>query len=514
MKSGLRTGCHGLAGLARPARLQCRNERAGVAGEPEAMTMRAQIARCETRSSRFRPGPAAAVAARASAWALAVLAPAACSFYQPLPLEDRPARPLAELQVPAGTLLAGGLHSHAFDPSDGLDATEVAMLAVVQSPDLKVMRAQAKVTRAQAFAAGLLPDPVVGISQDRPDAGQPGATTAFARGVSWDVGSLVTLASRRTARRRSDEQVDLSLLWAEWQTVAESRLQFVRIQYGRELVSRLEVESTALTPLAPRLATAVQRGAITFDVATTGLSAASDVARQLTEARDGLAQREQDLRILLGLPPAEALRLVGDVDVPPIDAAAADVALEALPQRRPDLRALALGYAAEEERVRAAILGQFPAVNFGISRSQDNTGIASSGFALSVSLPLFDANRGAIHVESATREQLHEEYAQRLLTARAAVARLLSTQQLLAAREAELTPYVATLQATLAHASQAYGRGSMDWTVYLGLRQSALAAAVELVTLRETLAETRIGLATLLSGDWTAGADTDRGAAL
>ena len=53
----------------------------------------------------------------------------------------------------------------------------------------------------------------------------------------------------------------------------------------------------------------------------------------------------------------------------------------------------------------------------------------------------------------------------------------------------------------------------MDWTVYLGLRQSALAAAVELIALRETLAETRVGLATLLSGDWAAPTDAARGAA-
>jgi hypothetical protein len=83
---------------------------------------------------------------------------------------------------------------------------------------------------------------------------------------------------------------------------------------------------------------------------------------------------------------------------------------------------------------------------------------------------------------------------------------------LLVAREAELAPYVAALEATREHATLAYQRDAMDWTVYLGLRQSALAATVELITLRETLAETRIGLATLLSGDWAAHTETAEGA--
>ena len=452
-------------------------------------------------------------AGQAGLLALVLLAPAGCTLYRPLPLDARPARPVAAGSVPAGTVLPGGVRTHRFDPSDGLDATEIAMLAVAQSPELKILRAQGKVTRAQAFAAGLLPDPVVGYSADRPNAGQQGASTAYTRGISWDVGNLVTLASRQTARRRTDEQVDLSLLWAEWQTIAESRLQFVRIQRDRELVARLETESAALRPLAPRLTAALERGAVTFDVATVGLSAASDAERQLTEARDALANHEQDLRVLLGLPPSEPLPLVGEVDVGPMDAAGASVALDAMPQRRPDLRALALGYQAEEARVRASILGQFPAVNVGVSRARDNTGISSNGFSLSVSLPLFDANRGAIRIESATREQMHEEYAQRVLTARAEVARLLSTEQLLTAREAELAPYAATLEATTARAALAYERGTMDWTVYVALRQSALAATTELVNLRETIAETRIGLATLLSGEWSAPSDTGRGAA-
>src|SRR3974390_3809652 len=116
----------------------------GAAGAPETTTILAQMPRRESLASRQRRS---APAVLAGAWIIAVLAPAACSLYRPLPLDEGAARPLAGLQVPAGTLLPGGLHSHAFDPSDGLDATEVAMLPVVQGPELKGLRAQAKVTR-------------------------------------------------------------------------------------------------------------------------------------------------------------------------------------------------------------------------------------------------------------------------------------------------------------------------------------------------------------------------------
>jgi cobalt-zinc-cadmium efflux system outer membrane protein len=215
-----------------------------------------------------------------------------------------------------------------------------------------------------------------------------------------------------------------------------------------------------------------------------------------------LAQAEQDLRDLLGLRATEPLPLVGDIDLPPLDTPDLDAALAALPRRRPDLRALQSGYASQEAKVRAAILGQFPSLNVGVTRAKDNTGISSRGFSVSVSLPLFDGNRAAIRTERATRQQLHEEYAQRLLTARGEVARLLEVREILTARVAELAPHVSQLDDAAERATAAYERGSLEWTIYLGMRQSALAAAVELNTLRQTLAETRIGLATVLAGDW------------
>jgi len=444
--------------------------------------------------------------------AVLVSALGGCSVYRPLPLSEPTERSPARLSVPADTMLPGGLKTHPFNPDNGLDATEIAMLAVAQSPDLRVLRAQGHVARAQAFAAGLLPDPVFGYSRDRPGAGQPGAATAVTQGISWDVGNLVTLASRQIAAHHTDAQVDLGMLWAEWQTVAEARLEFVRILRARDAAARLESEVAVLEPLGPRLQAALERGAMSFDVATVGLSAISDAARQLADARANVVAHEQALRDLLGVPASQPLPLVGDLDLPALDDREIADAAATLPRRRPDLRALEAGYAAQEARVRGAILGQFPAVNVGFNRSRDNSNISSSGFSLSVSLPLFDANRGAIRIEQATREQLKAEYDQRLLTARGEIARLVANDRVLVQRNDELAPFAAQLDRTVERAARSYASGSMDWTVYLGIRQSALSAALELITLRQTLAESRIALMTLSSGEWPDQTASTRGA--
>ena len=64
-----------------------------------------------------------------------------CAAYRPLPLGGgEGAAGATRLSVPASAMPLPELAVHRFDPADGLDATEVAMLAVANSPELKVQR--------------------------------------------------------------------------------------------------------------------------------------------------------------------------------------------------------------------------------------------------------------------------------------------------------------------------------------------------------------------------------------
>src|ERR1700682_3319394 len=107
-----------------------------------------------------------------------------CATYLQKPLSTRPALPerIPDLTIDPRQLPLPELAAHTFDPTDGLDITEVAMLAVVNTPDLKTARAAAGIAHAQAFAAGLLPDPQLSASLDIPDAGQPATVNAYGFG--------------------------------------------------------------------------------------------------------------------------------------------------------------------------------------------------------------------------------------------------------------------------------------------------------------------------------------------
>jgi len=71
--------------------------------------------------------------------------------------------------------------------------------------------------------------------------------------------------------------------------------------------------------------------------------------------------------------------------------------------RRLDLLALKSGYQSQEERLRAAILQQFPKISLGFSRARDTTNVVSTGFGITIDLPLFDRNQGGIAFGKAQR---------------------------------------------------------------------------------------------------------------
>ncbi|GAB3782305.1 TolC family protein [Dyella agri] len=435
---------------------------------------------------------------RASLLAAATLL-CGCATYHALPLGHGEGAASAErLSVPASTMPLPELASHRFDPADGLDVTEVAMLAVANSPDLKVQRDALGVARAQAFAAGLLPDPQLSFGEDFPQHSSDGSTTAYNLGISADVSALLLRSTRKRAANAQAEQVNLDLLWAEWQTIAQARLLFEQVQSLRAQQVGLDAELRALAPVDQAVQAALHAGNLSYDGASAGLNAMADARQRAADNAVALHQAESDLRQLLGLAPTAPLDLVGapyqvDPDVTQLQAALAD-----LPRRRPDLLALQAGYRAQEAQLRGAILAQFPAITLGLDHARDNTGIKSSGFTIGITLPLFDRNRGNIAIEKATRQQLKDDYEARLLATRNDMQRLAADLQTLDARQATQVAHAQRLDAARDAAEQAWNKGLLDWPTYLSIRANALAADSDLLTLRQARATAAIALEALL----------------
>src|SRR5579872_3124884 len=333
------------------------------------------------------------------------------------------ARPLAEsaeLKSDASQLSAdfarirlAPLASHPIDPAKGIDPTGAAILAVLNSPDLIAKRAAAHVAEAQAFSAGLLPDPQLALSADFP-VNPLVAVTAYGITPSIDLQALITHAASLRAARAAAKQANLDLLWSEWSTAQQARQDAVTALIDEQKAGVLAQMETELAERARQSGLALDRHDVTAAVAGADLAAKADADAQLTAARREAEKARGQLNALIGLAPEVRLPLV-DGDAPPAPKATAlDAAMASLPQRRPDLLALQAGYASQNANLRKAILSQFPLPSLGYSRQRDNTGIVSNGVAATVTVPIFNRGRGDVAVQAATREQLAQEYRARL----------------------------------------------------------------------------------------------------
>ncbi|MEO7072519.1 MAG: TolC family protein [Rhodanobacter sp.] len=422
-----------------------------------------------------------------------------CATYADLPLGNgHGADSVATLSAPTANMPLPMLVQHRFDPSDGLDATEVAMLAVANSPALKAQRDAFGIARAQAFAAGLLPDPQLSVGADFPRHAGAGLTTAFNLGISEDIAALLTRSSRKAAARGHAEQVNLELLWSEWQTVTQARQLFNQVTTLRALQRRLQAEQASLAPVDRYVQMALKAGNLTYETASAGLKDVAGVTKQLGDIAVQLHQADSDLHVLLGLNATAPIQLVGPVDATDPSSAQVQEALIDLPQRRPDLLALQAGYRAQNAKVRGAILAQFPALTLGFNTARDTGNVYTKGFNIGINLPLFDRNRGNIAIERATRLQLNDAYDERLLGARSDVQRLRADLVTLEEQRVRLVAHVRQLDGSRHAAERAWQQQLLDWPVYLTIRNNVLSADLELLKLRAQQAHAAIALQALL----------------
>lgn len=426
-----------------------------------------------------------------------------CASYRAQPLSMHAGWPegLNRLEVDPSKMPLAELATHAFDPANGLDMTEVAMIAVANNPELKLARDDAGIAGAQAFSAGLLPDPQFSFSPQFPQNGIPGENvTAFDLGLIYNLGAILTHSLKSRAARSKSRQADLALLWQEWQVVGQARLLFARICSRQHVLDILEQGRKLAGMRQAREKDALRENDLTLTTLTADENALLGINRRIIDTRRLIEKDRHALDKLLGLAPSTYLHLVGEADIPALNKQEIERRLSELARTRPDLMALQAGYEGQDMRLRQAILAQFPAIRFGLVRARDNTGINYEGISLSLSLPIFNRNRGNIAIARATRKRLHDEFHIRLNQAYGDAAQIMSDQALLEAELGQLNQDVASLSRLSSRADAAYGAGDMDLAAYFRLKDAALSRKIEKNAVEESILEERIALLTMIGG--------------
>lgn len=419
-----------------------------------------------------------------------------CAIYhtKPLPNNANLARSPA-LTVPASHLGIPGLAPEPLDLAKGLDETNVITLAVLENPALRAARARAGVARAQLLEAGLLPDPTVsgGLSKSS-------LFTGYNVSLAEDVRALITRRAAKEAARAHLRQVNLAILWQEWQVAERARKLYIEARALAKLRGVLSRRRNLLARLYRRDQVSLGRHYLTVASLTADFAAWDSAAAAWRQFELTQNQNRHALDELLGLAPAVHLHLRGEPRARSVSAARYRRALAALPHRRPDLLALKAGYQSEQERLRMAILGQFPLVSAAVQKSRSaEEGIQSIGFNVTLTLPIFNRNRGPIAIGRASRAYLYRTYQAHLDETMSQADQVWKVTRIMRRQLASLQGRRARLERAAAAARRNLKRHVLTLREYAGVQSNALATRVEVIRLRASLEQSQAALAMLLA---------------
>jgi len=418
-----------------------------------------------------------------------------CAAYRPVPLASGAALLTADpLAAPLLTQAHPRLTTAAIDLSQALSELDVARIMLSISPELVALRARVQVAEAQLFAAGIVADPQLSLAFER--ASGAGLVNALGLSLASDLASLLTRGVRREAARASAQQVRHDVAWSEWLAINQVRTLVRRIGYLQRQQALLDAATDSARKLLALYRDNMQRGEARLDDVSlyqVGFIDAQDRALALT--RMGKAARLQ-LNALLGLPPSTELALQTDQRLPsPASFDVAALARRALTSRL-DLQALREGYAAQQANTLASVRLGWPLPQLALNRSRDTSNVWSTGLAATLTLPLWDRNRGAITVAQATRAQLRVEYQARVQQMLSDIAAQATDLQALAAQRDALAAELPELRAAASQLAAASQAGSVPLVTYETLRAALLERESNLLGLEQAHAEGLVALET------------------
>jgi outer membrane protein TolC len=417
-----------------------------------------------------------------------------CAHYQPHPLPTAPdlAR-TPELTVPAQQFWLPGLPPHPVS-TQGLDETMVVTLAVFNNPDLKAARLQAGVASAQLLQAGLLPDPQFGTSLAFSPLNYGGGL-----GLSEEIQALITRGAAKAAANANQKQINLNILWQEWQVAAQAQQLFIQSRADDQIQHVLNASHALLEDRYVRDRTAMLRGDETSVTVAADLNALADADTTLRQLETEVNLNRHELNALLGLQPDVQLHLIGPIKMLALTQSQFDAALAQLPHQRADLLALRAGYQSQEENLRCAVLAQFPAMSAGVNLERDPVeGVNDFGPAVSLTLPVFNRNRGHVAIERATRAELWQTYQARLDAAESQADQVWRAEQIMSAQLEDLNAQLPLLARAATAAEESFRQHNLNAGLYVSTRSAFLAKQEEAIRLRASLDTARSALRILL----------------
>lgn len=400
------------------------------------------------------------------------------------------------LRVPASRFQNQSADQLLLDFRRGIGPDDAAAIALYSNPALRAIRDRRGLAAAQLIQAGILPNPVASYARDFITGGNTAGTlTAYNFTAAWEFTALIPYLPKQTAARKNFRSVDLDVAWQEWQIAVNARTAVYRVLGLDAQVAQAREATDGLQQSTDAVRKAVDAHEKTvLDLAAVE-SASQDSRATMLALEQEFEKQRLGLNKILGVEPETKVALRADLILPTrLTPPPQRELFDDVESRRLDLLGLRQGLESQDATVRAAILAQFPKMSLAFVKASDTTDVHTTGFNISIDVPIFDRNQGVIATERATRQRLRDEYNQRAFEARsdiaAAIADIRSLNRQIAAAEEALP----LLEKLVASAQTATEQGNADVLSYYTARSNLLQKRIQLIKLQEQLLEAHTAL--------------------
>ena len=400
------------------------------------------------------------------------------------------------LRVPVSRFSNRSLEELHVNLRSGIGPDEAATIALFSNPALRAIRDRRGLASAQLIQAGILPNPVVSYERDYVTGGNTrGTRPGYTLNAGWEFSALIPFLPKQTAARKNFHSVDLDVAWQEWQIAVNTRTVVYRVLGLDRQVGRAREATSGLQQSTDTMQKAVDAHEKTV-LELAAVESASQDSRATTLALEQEFDKQRlGLNKILGAEPETKVRLRAGLILPTRLAPPAEQELfDGLESQRLDLLGLRQGLESQDATVRAAILAQFPKMSVAIVPATDTGNVHTTGFNITVDVPIFDRNQGVIATERATRQKLLDEYNQRAFEARydiaTATADIRSLNRQIAAAEEALP----LLEKLVDSAQIAIEQRNADVLSYYTARSNLLQKRIQLIKLQEQLLEAHTAL--------------------
>jgi len=400
------------------------------------------------------------------------------------------------LRIPASRFQNKSPEQLSLDLRRGIGPDEAATIALYSNPALRAIRDRRRLASAQLIQAGILPNPVVSYERDYVTGGNTrGTKTGYTLNAGWEFSALIPFLPKQTAARKNFHSVDLDVAWQEWEIAMNARTAVYRVLALNGQVARAREATDGLQQSTDAMRKAADAHEKTVLELAAVESASQDSRATMLALDQEFDKQRLGLNKILGVEPEMKVVLQAGLILPTRLAPPAEADLfDNLESHRLDLLGLQQGLESQDATVRAAILAQFPKMSVAIVPATDTGNVHTTGFNLTVDVPIFDRNQGVIATERATRQRLRDEYNQRVFEARSDIATAIADIRSLDRQIAAAEEALPLLEKLVDSAQKAIEQRNADVLSYYTARSNLLQKRIQLIKLQEQLLEAHTAL--------------------